>query len=196
MMLRRETKEKKKQKMEKLKIREAIIVEGRDDTIAVNRAVDGLTIETHGFGIKKETWQLIEKASREQGIIVFTDPDYSGEEIRRRITAKFPEAGQAFLSRRQATKKGDIGIENAEPEDIIDALKKAHCTIKERENIFCEADLFQAGLTGREDSRQRREELGRILGIGYGNGRALLNKLNKFSISRENFAEAVKQLGD
>ena len=101
-------KEKTKQKMEKLKIKEAMIVEGRDDTIAVNRAVDGLTIETHGFGIKKETWQLIEKASKEQGIIVFTDPDYSGEEIRRRIISKFPEAGQAFLPRAQATKKGDI----------------------------------------------------------------------------------------
>ena len=189
-------KEKTKQKMEKLKIKEAIVVEGRDDTIAVNRAVDGLTIETHGFGIKKETWQLIEKAYGEQGIIVFTDPDYSGEEIRRRITAKFPDAGQAFLPRAQATKKGDIGIENAEPEDIIEALNKAHCTVREGESIFCEADLFKAGLTGREDSRQRRELLGKILGIGYGNGRALLNKLNKFSISREDFEEAVKQLGE
>lgn len=189
-------KEKTKQKMEKLKIKEAIIVEGRDDTIAVNRAVDGLTIETHGFGIKKETWQLIEKACNQQGIIIFTDPDYSGEEIRRRITAKFPEAGQAFLPRAQATKKGDIGIENAEPEDILEALKKARCTVRDGENIFSEADLFQAGLTGREDSRQRRENLGRILGIGYGNGRALLNKLNKFSISREDFAEAVKELGE
>ena len=189
-------KEKTKQKMEKLKIKEAIIVEGRDDTIAVNRAVDGLTVETHGFGIKKETWQLIEKACNQQGIIIFTDPDYSGEEIRRRITAKFPEAGQAFLPRAQATKKGDIGIENAEPEDILEALKKARCTVRDGENIFSEADLFQAGLTGREDSRQRRENLGRILGIGYGNGRALLNKLNKFSISREDFAEAVKELGE
>lgn len=182
--------------MEKLKIKEAIVVEGRDDTIAVKRAIDGLTIETHGFGIKKETWQLIEKAYNEQGVIIFTDPDFSGEEIRRKISEKFPEAGQAFLPRAQATKKGDIGIENAEPEDIIEALKKAHCTTSSGEIIFNDNDLFDAGLIGCADSRQRRETLGKILGIGYGNGKALLNKLNKFNISRKDFAEAVKELGE
>ncbi|MBQ1958874.1 MAG: ribonuclease M5 [Firmicutes bacterium] len=182
--------------MDKLKVKEAIVVEGRDDTIAVKRAVDGLTIETHGFGIRKETWQVIEKAYNEQGIIIFTDPDFSGEEIRRRLTAKFPDAKQAFLARTDATKKGDIGIENAEPEAIIEALQKAHCTAPEREDIFTEADLFEAGLVGRDDSRQRREILGKILGIGYGNGKSLLNKLNKFSISRESFAEAVDKIED
>ena len=70
--------------MEKLKIKEAVVVEGRDDTIAVKKAAEALTIETHGFGIKKETWKLIEKAYENQGIIIFTDPDYSGEEIRRK----------------------------------------------------------------------------------------------------------------
>ena len=45
----------------KLKIKEAIVVEGRDDTAAVKKAADGLIIETHGFGIKKETWELIKK---------------------------------------------------------------------------------------------------------------------------------------
>ena len=50
--------------MEKRKIEEVIVVEGRDDTAAVKRAIDGLTIETHGFGIRRETWALIEKAYR------------------------------------------------------------------------------------------------------------------------------------
>ena len=62
--------------MEKRKIEEVIVVEGRDDTAAVKRAIDGLTIETHGFGIRRETWALIEKAYREKGIIIFTDPDH------------------------------------------------------------------------------------------------------------------------
>jgi 5S rRNA maturation endonuclease (ribonuclease M5) len=75
---------------EKLKVKEVIVVEGRDDTNAVLRAVDGLTIETHGFGIKKETWKLLEKAYTEKGLIILTDPDYSGEEIRRKLTARFP----------------------------------------------------------------------------------------------------------
>ena len=65
--------------MEKRKIEEVIVVEGRDDTAAVKRAIDGLTLETHGFGIRRETWALIEKAYRETGIIIFTDPDYAGD---------------------------------------------------------------------------------------------------------------------
>ena len=65
-----------------MKIKEIIVVEGRDDTAAVKRAVDGQTIQTHGYGIKKETWQLIEKAYNEKGIIIFTDPDYAGVEMK------------------------------------------------------------------------------------------------------------------
>ena len=180
--------------MNKLCVSEVIVVEGRDDTIAIKRAVEGLTIETHGFGIRKETWQLIEKAYNEKGIIIFTDPDYSGEEIRRKLTEKFPGAKQAFLSRKDATKKDDIGIENAEPEAIIEALKKCHCTEAQHISVFTEADLYDAGLSGQPDSKERRELLGKILGIGYGNTRSLLNKLNKFNISKEDFYEAVSDI--
>lgn len=183
--------------MNKPKIKEAIIVEGRDDTISVNRAVEALTIETHGFGIKKETWELIEKAAEQMGIIIFTDPDHSGEEIRRKITERFPDAKQAFLAREDATKKGDIGIENAEPSSIIEALNKAKVSIDEDGNpIYTEQDLFDAGLTGNSDSKERRQALGKILGIGYGNSKVLLKKLNHFKISRKDFNEAISTINN
>ena len=66
-------------------IAETIIVEGRDDTNSIKRAVAAETIETHGFGIRRETWELIDKAYWTTGIIVFTDPDHAGETIRKRI---------------------------------------------------------------------------------------------------------------
>ena len=78
-------------------IKEAIIVEGRDDTAAINRAVEAMTIETHGFGMPDSIWPLIDKAYQEQGIIIFTDPDYAGEKIRRKIAQKYPDCKQAFL---------------------------------------------------------------------------------------------------
>ena len=181
--------------MEKIKVKETIIVEGRDDTAAVKQSVEGFIIETHGFGIRKETWELIAKAYEKDGIIIFTDPDFSGEEIRRKLTEKFPKAKQAFLDRKLATKKGDIGIENASPEAIAEALSKAHCTIeKQEEETFSMDDLFREGLTGDRTSAERREKLGRILGIGYGNGKAFLRKLNKFDISKEEFYEALRTI--
>ena len=54
--------------MEKLKIKEAIVVEGRDDTAVLKQVTDALIIETHGFGIAKTTWELLEKAYKENGL--------------------------------------------------------------------------------------------------------------------------------
>ena len=181
--------------MNKLSIKETIIVEGRDDTAAVKQAVEGFIIETHGFGIKRQTWELIEKAYEDGGIIIFTDPDFSGEEIRRKLTAKFPNAKQAFLDRKLATKKGDVGIENATPEAIAEALSKAHCTVCAGDaGKFSQQDLFEAGLSGAKDSGERREKLGKLLGIGSGNAKAFLRKLNKFDISEEEFYAALRTI--
>ncbi len=180
-------------KIEKIKIKEAIVVEGRDDTARVKQAVDGFTIETHGFGITKEKWKEIEEAYNAQGIIIFTDPDFSGEEIRRKLMERFPESKQAFLSREKATLDGDIGIENALPEDIIEALQKAHCTLKDNPGVFTREDLTYYGLVGDENSKSLREKVGRELGIGYANGKTLVHKLNNFGITREELEECLKK---
>ena len=176
-------------------VSETIVVEGRDDTNAVKRAVDAVTIETHGFGISGETWRKLEAAYHRTGLIIFTDPDHAGEEIRKRIKEKFPEAKEAFLIAGKASKKGDIGIENAKPEDIREALIKAKATVKERsEKVFTEKDLSLGGLSGEKDSRERREKLGDLLGIGYSNAKGLLAKLNSLGITREEFLEALSKL--
>ena len=177
-----------------VKIREIIIVEGRDDTTAVKRSVDAVTIETHGYGISAATWKLIDKAYREKGIIVFTDPDHAGEQIRRRIMARYPDAGQAFLDRDLAEKAGDIGIENASPQTIRDALSKARYTVEESDSGFTMDDMVAAGLTGQDDAAQRRKTVGKILGIGYGNTGTFLKRLNKFNITEEELIKALREI--
>ncbi len=180
---------------ERPKIKEVIVVEGRDDTINLARAVDCFTIETHGFGIKRETWLAIEKAYEEKGIIIFTDPDYSGEEIRRKLREKFPKAKHAYLMRKDALKKGDIGIENAEPEAIIEALEKCRAlTEEEKPGEITLEDLYEAGLTGGEGSRELRALFGKELGIGYANAAGLLKKLKGFNIGKEEFDEALRTI--
>ena len=193
------------------KIEEIIVVEGRDDTAAIRRAVDAVTIETHGFGIREETWDLIEKAYRTKGIIVFTDPDTAGEQIRRRILERFPEAAEAFLDRDAAEKDGDIGIENASPEDICAALDKAHAAA-DRSGAHAKAgstadpsgqtgveaftadDLFRWGLDGMPGAGLSRREVGRILGIGQATARTFLKRLNRFGIPREEIEAALQEI--
>ena len=111
-----------------MKIKEVIVVEGKDDTAAVKAAVDAETIETHGFGMSDSMWTKIDAAYRSCGIIVLTDPDFAGEQIRKKILARYPDAGQAYLPQKDALKKGDIGVENAKPEAIREALSKARYT--------------------------------------------------------------------
>lgn len=175
-------------------LKEVIVVEGRDDTAAIKRALDADTIETHGFGIKKSTWELIERAYSTRGIIIFTDPDYSGNEIRRRIKNRFPEAKEAFLSRADAEKQGDIGIENAEPDAILEALSKVHCTYTGKRNEFSASELIRDGLAGGKGSKEKRERMGKILGIGYGSSSAFADKLNRYGITREEYNEALRNI--
>ena len=68
------------------RIKEVIVVEGKDDTKRIQRAVDADTIETRGSAIDDETLDLIDRLAQTRGVIVFTDPDFSGEKIRRIIS--------------------------------------------------------------------------------------------------------------
>lgn len=175
-----------------IKINEIIVVEGRDDTCAVKRAVDAETIETHGYGITAATWELIDRAYDTRGIIVFTDPDNAGMNIRKKLMAKYPDAKEAFLTRKEAVKDGDIGIENACPEDIEKALIKVCTRVKNSSgDVFDMSDLIENGLTG-EGSKEKRQALGKILGIGYGNAGAFLRKLNRYGITRKQFDKGLK----
>lgn len=180
--------------MEKLKIKEAVVVEGRDDAAVLHMVTDALIIETHGFGIKKSTWKLLNKAYEEKGLIILTDPDFSGEEIRRRIVERFPLSKHAYMPRKKAMKNGDIGIENSTPEDVAKVLGKV-CTIQsEDKDEFSMEDLDRAGLIGTPQAKSLREKAGAELGIGYGNGNSFLKKLNSFGISRERFEEVILKI--
>jgi ribonuclease M5 len=170
-------------------IKEVIVVEGRDDEAAVKNAVEAELIATHGYGIRKDTMTLIENAYRQNGIIIFTDPDHAGEKIRKRLTEQFPEAKQAHLTRAEAEKNGDIGIENASPEDIRLALSKARSIVVEKRNEFTQEDMIQYGLTGDVGAAERRSTLGSMLGIGYGNSKVFLNRLNHYGVTRREFIQ-------
>ncbi|HHW95016.1 MAG TPA: ribonuclease M5 [Mogibacterium sp.] len=191
---------------EKIKVSKAVIVEGRDDVDIVSQACDALIIPTHGFGITTETWSVIEKAYKEKGIIILTDPDYSGEEIRRKLTKKFPDAVQAYVQREEAFLKEDIGIENARKETIAEAIEKALALqerlsetddsteeVKKQVQRVSMKDLAELGLTGIDGSYKLRSKVCGLLGIGYGNSKTMLKKLEGFGIGKEELEEAVRK---
>lgn len=175
-------------------IKEVIVVEGRDDITAVKRALDVEVIATGGFGYNRKLVDTLKTIAERNGIIILTDPDYAGEQIRKDLGRQIKNCKHAFLPQGKALKKDNIGIENATPEDIIDAIKKARPEKISREIIFTKHDLLQLGLIGGSGSREKREKLGAILGIGYSNGKQLLNRLNNFGISRDEFLKAIERI--
>lgn len=178
---------------------QAIVVEGRDDVDAVKKAADALIIPTHGFGITSETWALIEKAYKEKGLIVLTDPDFSGEEIRRKVLARCPDAINAYIAKEDATLDGDIGVENARADVIAAALEKAMENVHREEiaeNIdeVGMADLVSMGLAGIDGAAEKRTKLCKHLGIGYGNSKSLVNKLAQWKIGIKELEQAIKEI--
>lgn len=176
-----------------MKIKEVIVVEGKDDTTAIRRAVDADTIETNGSAINEETIEKIKLAQKTRGVIVLTDPDFPGEKIRNTITQRVPGCKHAFLAKEDALKnKGrGLGVEHASPQAILNALHEAHEMSETIMEEITQEDLIDAGLIGGLGAKERRESLGKILKIGYTNGKQLHKRLMMFQISRAEFSAAL-----
>ncbi|WP_373899240.1 ribonuclease M5 [Haloimpatiens sp. FM7315] len=175
-------------------IKEVIVVEGRDDITAVKKAVDAEVIAVGGFGINKKVIDKIKEAQKRKGVIVFTDPDFAGEKIRRIIIKRVPGVKHAYISREEGTKDDDIGVENASVESIRRALENAKCKLTEKREEFTSRDMIYFKLSGHNDSKERREMLGKELGIGYGNASQFLSRLNSFGITKEEFIKGIKRI--
>lgn len=175
-------------------IKEVIVVEGRDDIAAVKKAVDAEMIAVGGFGINAKVIARIKEAQKRKGVIVLTDPDFAGEKIRSIIAKRVPGIKHAYIAQEDGIKGDDIGVENATPEVIIEALNRAKVTLEVREPIFDSNDMFFFKLTGDDNAKERRIKLGKILGIGYGNANQMLSRLNNYGITKEEFIDAVKKI--
>ncbi|MCH3921984.1 ribonuclease M5 [Limosilactobacillus sp.] len=179
------------------KIKEVIVVEGKDDTKQIHKAVAADTYETNGSALSATDLERLKKLQKTRGLIVFTDPDFNGERLRKMISAAVPGVKHAFIRRDQGVPDvahGSLGVEHADPATIKAALAHLYTQEEEPAATFTVQSLQAAGLTGNPHARQRRERLGQLLGIGYGNGKQLAHRLNMFQISPAQFKEAMTQI--
>lgn len=186
----------------KEKISQVIVVEGRDDTVNLKRYFDVETYETRGSAINDQDIERIRRLHGLHGVIVFTDPDFNGERIRRMIMTAIPTVQHAFLKRDEAVPKSkskgrSLGIEHANYEDLKTALAQVTEQF-ENENEFdiSRGDLIRLGFLAGADSRRRREYLGEQLRLGYSNGKQLLKRLELFGISLAEVEDAMTSYED
>lgn len=193
-----------------VKIREAIVVEGRYDKNTLSQIVEATIFETGGFGLfrNEEQMALLRMAAEHKGLIVFTDPDGAGLVIRNRIKGAIPNGylKHAYVPdimgkerrKRHAGKEGKLGVEGMSPEIILDALRRAGATMDDRETeksvAITKQDMMAYGLSGCKNSAEKRLALQKKLGFPeHMSANALLQALN-FLYTPETFAQVMREL--
>lgn len=158
-----------------IKVDQVVIVEGRYDKIKLSSVIDGVIIETEGFGIfkNKEKQKLIRRLAAEKGIVILTDSDSAGFVIRSFITSivpaeyitnvYIPDIYGKEKRKEQPSKEGKLGVEGMSVEVIADAFKRAGIGVatsenKEKKTITLN-DFYDDGLTGATDSKFKRKKL-------------------------------------
>lgn len=173
-------------------IKEVLVVEGRSDVARIRAShIEADMITTDGFNLKPHTMEQIRCAYEKRGIIILTDPDRAGEQIRKYLTDRFPHAKHAFIPRKDAIANNDLGVEQASPEAIRLALEKTRCAVYSPEIIFSMNDLTANRLNGSPDAAERRAAVGAVLGIGYGNAKQFLKRLNHYGVTRDEWNQAL-----
>lgn len=180
-----------------IKIDKVIIVEGRYDKIKLSSMIDGIIIETEGFGIfkDKDKQKLIRKLAETKGIAILTDSDSAGFVIRNFITSIVPKEyiTNVYIPdiygkekrKGSPSKEGKLGVEGVSAEILNEAFKKAGIGVSqsetnERKKITLN-DFFDDGLTGDTQSKRKRTDLLKKLDLPERmSTKAMLDILNTF----------------
>ena len=179
-----------------IKIKQAIVVEGRYDKNTLSQIVDAPIIETNGFGIMKDKANLafLRRVAENRGLIVFTDSDGAGFVIRNFLKSAIDPAYllHAYIpdiygkeKRKSAPgKEGKLGVEGMTRQIILDALRRCGASFEDEaasafSGSITKQDLMELGLSGGKDSSFMRKKLLKKLDLPeHMSANALLQALN------------------
>ena len=187
-----------------VKIKQAIVVEGKYDQNTLSQLVDTTIFQTRGFGVMhdKALLELLRKAAKMTGLIIFTDSDGAGFVIRNFLKGALPKEGvlHAYIPdipgkekrKRAPGKEGLLGVEGMTKEILLEALENAGADLggeaaKKPGDTITKFDLYTAGLSGRPDSAAKRAAfLEKLRFPAHMSANALLDALNLL-YTREEF---------
>ena len=196
-----------------VKIKEAIVVEGRYDKNTLSQIVDAPILETSGFGIMKDKQQLnlLRKVAQSRGLIIFTDSDGAGFVIRNFLKgaidrkylrhAYIPDIHGKERRKSAPGKEGKLGVEGMTPQVILDALRKAGATVLGEETVrnsgnITKQDMMELGLSGGQNSGNLRKQLLKKLDLPeHMSANALLQAVNLL-YTLDELREILSQLGE
>ena len=193
---------------EKIKLTEAVIVEGKYDKIKLSNILDAFIIETNGFAIFKDKSKLsfIKKLAKERGIIILTASDHAGFMIRNYISSGVPkeQIKNVYIpdifgkEKRKDTpsKEGKLGVEGMTKEVILASLEKAgvSSTSSVCDNPITTVDFYDLGLTGGANSKAKRKAVCKALDLPeFLSTSSLISCINNF-MTKEEFFDLCQNL--
>ena len=188
-----------------IKVNEAVVVEGKYDKIKLSNILDALIIETNGFGIFKDKKRLdfIRRLARERGIILITDSDHSGFQIRNYIANGIPKECIKHIyipdiygkekRKKEPSKEGKLGVEGISDDILKKLFEKCgvSCKYVSHENRITNYDLFAAGISGTENAGLKRKKLLKSLDLPeFLSVNSLLSYLNT-QMTKEEFENYI-----
>ncbi|MDE5604014.1 MAG: DUF4093 domain-containing protein [Eubacterium sp.] len=188
-----------------IKIKEAVIVEGKYDKIKLSNILDTFIVETNGFQIYKDKARkdFIKRLADERGIIILTDSDHSGFQLRNYIAMGIPKEKIKHLyipdiygkEKRKSipSKEGKLGVEGIDDKILIKLFENAEISFAKADNkeLITNYDLFAAGISGGENAKEKRRALLKELNLPeFLSTNSLLSYLNS-TISREEFTKLM-----
>lgn len=192
-----------------IKIKQAVIVEGKYDKIKLSGIIDAPIIQTDGFGIfrDKELQMMIRTLAEKRGILVLTDSDSAGFKIRsfigstvdkkNVINAYIPDIFGKEKRKNEPSKEGKIGVEGVSEEVIMQALANAGVLCEstfEPERPITKLDLYELGFSGCSDSSAKRKALLKYYSFPERlSANSLIEVLNCVT-TYERFIEDVKEI--
>ncbi len=178
-----------------IRLSQAVIVEGKYDKITLENIIDATIIATNGFAIFKDTEkrELIRLLAQKHGIVVITDSDSAGAVIRSHlkqichegsiVNVYVPQLVGKEKRKNKSSKEGFLGVEGMSQQTLIDALARSGITgsdiVTKSVRKITKTDMYALGLSGRENSAQKRQNLAQYLNLPTNmSGNAFLDCLN------------------
>lgn len=194
-----------------LKVKQAVIVEGKYDKIKLDSIIDGVIVQTNGYSIfkDKEKLALIRFYAEKTGIIILTDSDSAGFKIRNYLKGAIPDGKiinvyipDIFGKERRKLKpsaEGKLGVEGVSKKILLEAFEKAGITAEEKDETqntekIDSLLLYELGLSGGKNSSFLRKKVLQYFGLpSLLSSSAMTDALNTM-ISPDELAEAVEKL--
>lgn len=192
-----------------LKIQQAVIVEGKYDKMRLEPLIDALIVETDGFGIfnNREKQRFIRKLADDKGLLIITDSDSSGFKIRsflggmvpanRIFHAYIPDIYGKEKRKDHRSSEGKLGVEAMNEEILTEAIKRSGIDIFSSEAPAVKvttADLYEKGLSGRENSKEKRQMLLKSFGLPERLSSSSFLKVINIYIGKDSFEKRVAEL--